>query len=426
MSFLFVHLLIIVVTGHHEIENVVNAVKLGADDFLYKEDLDYDLWDKKFQDTITRFEDKQENKRLKKEVAQLKTKDAKKHIFIGKSPKIIAIKDRLRLLSEVPDITVLLSGEMGVGKEVAARYLHQHGVRNEKPFNAVNLNAIPEHLVESTLFGAKKGAFTGATKDTKGYFEQSSGGILMLDEIGDISLNMQKKMLRLLQEKTFRPVGGEKDIKVDVQIIVATNKDLQKEIDKGNFREDLYYRFTYTIDIPPLRERKEDIALIAQHFLEGQSLESIITEEVNQRFLEYDWKGNIRELDSTINFMLIERKLAGKEKVDLKCLPVKIQKFNVFEISIKKIKNHINQSNLIPNTKEHSKVNRAIDLAKRELQYIENALLSKNKVKGDAAEMLGFENTDNLRYKIKTYYRKHPELFDYFPTIQLCYRRIIK
>lgn len=411
---------IIVVTSDREIDTVVKAMKVGARDFLPKGEFDHEYWNKKFIEVINSSKLKVENQQLKEEVQRRRAQENKEFSFIGESAKIQEIKRMLRVLAEEPDITILLFGETGVGKEVAARFLHQHGTRKDKAFQAVNLSAIQETLLESTLFGHRKGAFTGATRDTEGYFKQANGGTLMLDEIGDINSDIQIKLLRFLETKLIRPVGADQDEKLDVQIITATHRNLQIEVEKGEFRADLYQRLkAMVVEIPPLRERKEDIPLIMQHYLGGQKVKSLVNEKAFQMLMDYDWVGNIRELKNTINYMLLRKKIYGKYQVDEMCLPSEIQEYQ---------KQSFQVVDALQHSPDFAGSNFSIDEehALIDLRKIEASLVRKNKVKKDVAIELGLENTDNLRYKVKKYYDKHPHLFDAFPNICESYRRIVK
>ncbi|HSV89934.1 MAG TPA: sigma-54 dependent transcriptional regulator, partial [Nitrospiraceae bacterium] len=230
--------------------------------------------------------------------------------LVGQSP----VMQQLRRLIETAGPTnsrVLIGGENGTGKELVARAIHQHSARASRPFVAVNCAAIPETLIESELFGHEKGSFTGATSMKRGQFEQADGGTLFLDEIADMSLSTQAKVLRALQEQQFTRVGGTKLLKVDVRVLAASNKDLIKEIEKGSFREDLFYRLNVVpIIVPPLRERREDMPLLIRHFMtvhaEEQGLRmKEISPEAMAVFQQYDWPGNIRELRNLIERLMI-------------------------------------------------------------------------------------------------------------------------
>ncbi|MEK6632005.1 MAG: sigma-54 dependent transcriptional regulator, partial [Nitrospirota bacterium] len=234
----------------------------------------------------------------------------RKFELVGQSP----VMQQLRQLIETAGPTnsrVLIGGENGTGKELVARAIHTHSARAEHPFVAVNCAAIPETLIESELFGHEKGSFTGATSMKRGQFEQADGGTLFLDEIADMSLATQAKVLRALQEQQFTRVGGGKLMKVDVRVLAASNKDLEKEIAKGTFREDLYYRLNVVpIVVPPLRERREDIPALVRHFMkihaEEQGLRiKDVTPEAMAVFQQYEWPGNIRELRNLIERLMI-------------------------------------------------------------------------------------------------------------------------
>ncbi len=228
----------------------------------------------------------------------------------GDDPKIVALRKQIKTLAHIK-FPVLISGESGTGKELVAQAIHNQGYGKNKPFIPVNSGAIPDSLLESELFGHVKGAFTGATHDRKGRFTLADGGTLFLDEIGDISPAMQVKLLRVIQEGTFDRVGDEKSHKVDVRIICATNKDLKKEIDLGNFREDLYYRICVCpLFVPPLRDRKDDIPIISKYMLNSLSASLNnhnlrISEEALNCLLNYNWPGNIRELENALKHAII-------------------------------------------------------------------------------------------------------------------------
>ena len=233
--------------------------------------------------------------------------------LVGQNKKMLDLFEAIEELAQV-NVPVLIQGESGTGKELVASAIHREGKRSKKPFIAVNCGALPETLLESELFGYVKGAFTGAARDKKGRFELADGGTIFLDEIGDISQTMQVKLLRVLQEGTFERVGSEVTTKVDVRVISASNKDIQKEVATGRFREDLYYRlFVVPLYIPPLRERPDDIPLLVDHFLKEAVIElekdiTVLSPEALKLFLEYKWPGNIRELQNAIKYALVKCK----------------------------------------------------------------------------------------------------------------------
>jgi len=293
---------VMVMSGHGSIETAVKAIKLGAYDYIEKP--------LSLENVTLRVKHALEQYRLEEENRSLRTKVQRKFELVGQSPAM----QQLRQLIETAGPTnsrVLVGGENGTGKELVARAIHLQSARADRPFVAVNCAAIPETLIESELFGHEKGSFSGATSMKRGQFEQADGGTLFLDEIGDMSLNTQAKVLRALQEQQFTRVGGTKLLKVDVRVLAASNKDLLKEIEKGTFREDLYYRLNVVpIVVPPLRERRDDIPLLIRHFMklhaEEQGLRTKeVTPEAMAVFQQYEWPGNIRELRNLIERLMI-------------------------------------------------------------------------------------------------------------------------
>ena len=293
---------VMMMSGHGSIETAVRAIKLGAYDYIEKP--------LSLENVTLRVKHALDQYRLEQENRTLKTKVQRKFELVGQSP----VMQQLRQLIETAGPTnsrVLIGGENGTGKELVARAIHTHSARAEHPFVAVNCAAIPETLIESELFGHEKGSFTGATSMKRGQFEQADGGTLFLDEIADMSLATQAKVLRALQEQQFTRVGGGKLMKVDVRVLAASNKDLEKEIAKGTFREDLYYRLNVVpIIVPPLRERREDIPALVRHFMkihaEEQGLRiKEVTPEAMAVFQQYEWPGNIRELRNLTERLMI-------------------------------------------------------------------------------------------------------------------------
>jgi len=284
---------VIVMSGHGTIETAVRATKLGAYDYIEKP-LSMERVHLIVKHAI-------EQQRLELENVQLKGRIEKWYEIIGESPSMRSLKEQILVVGR-SNSRVLITGENGTGKELIARSVHRASQRANKPFIAVNCAAIPETLIESELFGHEKGAFTGAVSVQRGKFEIADSGTLFLDEIGDMSLNTQAKVLRVLQEQEFQRVGGTRNIRVDVRLITATNKNLSDEIKKGAFREDLFYRINVIIlNAPPLRDRKEDIPLLAEHFLnevirEQGLKDKRLTDQSIELMKGYDWPGNVREL----------------------------------------------------------------------------------------------------------------------------------
>lgn len=293
---------VVMISGHGTIETAVEAVKKGAFDFIAKP-LDLN----RLLVTIRNAMDKSV---LVKETKVLKKKVSKTFDMIGESKSIIQIQEMIERVAPT-DARVLITGGNGSGKELVARWLHEKSNRAAGPIVEVNCAAIPGELIESELFGHEKGAFTSAVNQRKGKFEQAENGTLFLDEIGDMSLSAQAKVLRALQENKIMRVGGEKEIKVNVRVVAATNKDLQKEIAAGNFREDLYHRLSVIlIHVPSLNERKDDIPLLAQHFLKIICEEhgipaKVITKEAIIELQKISWTGNIREFRNVMERLII-------------------------------------------------------------------------------------------------------------------------
>lgn len=293
---------VIMISGHGTIETAVEAIKKGAYDYISKPpDLNRLL--------IT-LRNAQDKSRLLNETKALKKVVSKQFEMVGTST---AIQEIRQMIEKVAPTTarVLINGENGTGKELVARQLHELSSRSHAPFIEVNCAAIPSELIESQLFGHEKGSFTSAIKQRKGDFELAHGGTLFLDEIGDMSLSAQAKVLRALQENKITRVGGEKEISVDVRILSATNKNLREEIEKGNFREDLYHRLSVIlIQVPPLRDRSDDIPLLVQHFVNticnqmGKALPQF-TDDALLELQQYKWTGNIRELHNAVERLVI-------------------------------------------------------------------------------------------------------------------------
>ncbi len=284
---------VIVISGHGNIDTAVRATRLGAYDFLEKP--------LALERVILTISHALADRKLRDQVHDLRRSLSLDEMLIGDSEAMRMLEQQMR--SAAPSNSrVLITGENGSGKEIVARTLHRWSHRAEHPFVDVNCAAIPEELIESELFGHRKGAFTGAIDERKGKFELADGGTLFLDEVGDMSVRTQAKVLRVLQEQTFQKVGGQQPITVDVRVIAATNKDLQSEIARGTFRDDLYYRLNVIpIDVPPLRDRGNDIILLAEHFLRRFAAETgnprkRLSSGAAAKLKSYYWPGNVREL----------------------------------------------------------------------------------------------------------------------------------
>ena len=298
---------IIIISGQDDIETAINFLKSGAHDYIVKNEHTKEmLWNSilKVKETIS----------LKKEVEELKEEIEKKYSFekniIGQSD---AIKEVFKKISKAvkTNINVSITGETGTGKEVVAKTIHYNSDRKNKPFVAINMAAIPKELIESEFFGHEKGAFTGALSKSSGKFEQADGGTIFLDEIAELDINLQSKLLRALQEREVTRIGGTQKIKFDARLIIATHKNLAEEVKKGNFREDLYYRIVgLPIELPPLRDRDQDVIILARHFIKLFAKENgmnpfALSSEAMNKLTKYPFPGNVRELKSVIDLACV-------------------------------------------------------------------------------------------------------------------------
>jgi len=313
---------VIVMSAYGNVDLAIEAMKAGAYDYVSKPF--------KPDEIVLALRKAEERETLRRENRALKEQIQKENQFesiLAKSPEMVAI---FKTVTKIADYktTVLITGESGTGKELVARAIHSSSSRKAAPFVAINCGAIPENLLESELFGHKKGAFTDANADRRGLFEEATSGTLFLDEIGELPLSLQVKLLRVLQEEHIRRLGDTKDVKVDVRIIAATHRDLTADVKAGRFREDLFYRIhVLSIHIPPLRSRREDVSLLIDHFVTrnnarlGTSIRGVSTES-RKLLLEYSWPGNVRELENTIERAMV---LAEADVLQLGDLPERIR-----------------------------------------------------------------------------------------------------
>ena len=377
---------IIMMTAHGTIDKAVEAMQKGAYSYILKP-FDNERLIIYVKKAISMYQVVKENRRLRDAV------ESQYHFgnIIGKSKKMRDIFDTIQKVAPAA-ATVLIEGESGTGKELVARSIHFNSPRREKPFVAVNCSALAENLLESELFGHERGSFTGAVATKKGRFELADGGTLFLDEIGELSPNLQVKLLRVLQEKVFERVGGVRTISVDIRVLVATNKDLQQEMQAGRFRDDLYYRLNVVhIVLPPLKVRQEDIRILVNHFIkkyasERESAVPVIgvDQEVDRLFYDYSWPGNIRELENVIERVMI---LCPGEIIRVSDLP-KGFKDNVY--------NTLHLEGIPADAKLYD------TLAMIEKTLIVRALKISNNVQSHAAALLGIGKS-GLNQKIKKY-----------------------
>lgn len=372
----------VLMTAYGTIENAVKAMRLGAYDYLTKP-VDLDELDLLLEKII-------ENKNLKSEVNLLKQQLQEKFkidSFISFSPKM---QEVLSVASRAAEskATVLITGESGTGKEVLAKSIHYISQRKDKPFIAVNIPALPETLLESELFGHEKGAFTGADKPRTGRFELANKGTIFLDEIGDIPLNLQVKLLRVLQEHQIERLGSNETIDIDVRVIAATHQNLEQKIKEGSFREDLFYRLNViSVHIPPLRERKEDIAALIEHFIKKYSEENDkpkleISKEAFDILMKYNYPGNVRELENIVERAVV---LSRQNIITVNDLPQSVKGF---------------KTESDPILDEANSLTEQVEALEKKLIY--DALSKANGNQSLAGRMLGITER-NLRYKMQKY-----------------------
>ena len=370
---------VVIITAHGTIETAVKALKEGAYDYLTKP-----INVKRFRSyvhNILRAQELQEENRLLRE--QLRTEQEYSQI-IGRSEKLLTILEMIEQLAPT-DVNILIEGESGTGKELVAHAIHQKSGRGQKPFVSVNCGALPKELIGSELFGHEKGAFTGASQRKQGRFELADRGTLFLDEIAEMDLEAQVTLLRILEGGRFRRVGGTREVKVDVRVIAATNKSLKKQVREGRFREDLFYRLNVVrMSLPPLRERREDIKPLAQHFLDTFSTKYHksnlkFASELNERLTHYQWPGNIRELKNCIERAVI---LAREQLIGLDLLPERLQ--------------------LESDLATKAEISVGLSLAEMEREMIRQTLEHTGGHRKRTAEILGISERD-LYYKLKKY-----------------------
>lgn len=375
---------VIMLTAEGSISGAVEAVKNGAFSYL-KKPADIDDLIANIKKAYEIFTIKEENSELKQQI----TEKLQNKIFIGQNQKITKLREDAEKIAKT-DATVLVLGESGTGKEVLANFIHKKSLRQNKPFIAINCAALNENLFESEIFGYEKGAFTGADKMKKGRFELAAGGTIFLDEIGELSLNAQAKLLRVLQEKTFERVGGTETINSDFRLIAATNRDLKEAVKDFKFREDLYYRLNVMpLTIPPLRERVDDIPIFLESFVEELCCEMKkkirkIDSELISILIEYEWPGNVRELRNVIERLVV---LSSNEKLLKKDLPEEISNYKSKEY----------------NTSENIKIEKLRDVTKDfEKNYILKCLEKNEWNISKTSQDLGIARK-NLYKKIKEY-----------------------
>ena len=383
---------VIVITAFGSLETAVAAIRAGAYDFLTKP-VDIEGLTIAIDRAVERRQLGEEVDRLRRQMGEVSGGGE----MIGKGPAMEAVFEMIRRVAATPS-SVLITGESGTGKELVARALHDGSDRAQKPFVAVNCAALPDSLLESELFGHVEGAFTGARRKKDGLFVQAEGGTLMLDEVGDLPLSLQPKLLRVLEERQIRPVGAEGSVEVDVRILAATHHELEKLVEAGEFRDDLYFRLNVIeLNLPPLRDRGRDVLALAQHFVEefsdrGQHQVRGLSPEAGRALMQYDWPGNVRELRNYIERAVV---LAMQEQITPEDLPAKVREAGRVGV-------HTGAAVDLLNLQAELDTGRMPTMEELEARYIGFVLRHTEGNKSAAAELLGFDRTTLYR-KIDRY-----------------------
>lgn len=385
---------VIMMTAYGDIDTAVEAFKIGAEDYIQKGRVNLIEYKNRIGLLFREGRLRRKVSRLQKEIEKIEPSE-----IVGEDTKIKEIRRQIKLVAEEGHTTVLIRGETGTGKELVARAIHKEGIRRDGPYVVVALSSLNKETIASDLFGHEKGAYTGAISRRIGFIEEADGGILFLDEIGDLDLDIQVKLLRVIENRELIRMGSNKPVKVDIQLITATHQSLEKLIEEKKFREDLYYRLkAYVIKLSPLRERKGDIPLLAKHFLnllikQGRSTANEISKDVIERLIAYHWPGNVRELKQVIENAVLNARLEGDEIITLKHLP--------FEIRGKEPEDSI----------RHIKAKSITErVAVYELELIKEAMGKTGGKKMEVANMLGYTDRFALRRRVLAIFEKFPHL----------------
>ncbi len=383
---------VVIMTAYGDITTAVKAIKDGAFDFIKKP---FEL-----EEINILLNNAYKSLNMKKRLYIFeKEKETNDQRIVGNHGNMKEVFEKIRILANNDSVTVLIRGETGTGKELVAEEIHRNSIRKDGPLVKINCGAIPEKLVESEFFGFEKNAFTGANSRKKGLFEIADGGTVFLDEIGEVSLETQTKLLRFIEEKKFKRVGGLKDIEVDIRIIAATNKNLEEAIKKNEFREDLYYRLNVVpINLPPLRHRKDDIILLAEYYLNtynkkfNKCIEGF-TEKAMNKLVNYNYPGNVRELKNIIERIVI---LNNNKYVEYNEIPLYIQK------SQETIENFISEDSIKEKVLNNG-FSLEYEIEKMEKKYIKEALTQTNNNHTQASKLLGISRF-SLKRRIEKYF----------------------
>lgn len=398
---------VIIMTAYGDVATAVNCMRLGAADFIQKGGDNREI--------TTRIQKALKGAKLSRRVAELEIdlQLVEPRKLVGDSKRMLEVKRLISGAARDGHVTVLITGETGTGKELVARAIHASGVRAEQPFIPVAASSLPASTLEAELFGYEPGAFTDARKRHTGYFERAHGGILFLDEIGDLDLSLQVKLLRFLEERIITRLGGQEEIQVDVQVITATNADLQTLLKQGKFREDLLYRLrVYEIPVPPLRDRREDIPILAAFFLEKLAREkrgpTDFVADALEALTRHSWPGNIRQLKHAIESAALKAMLSKHARIELSDLSEEV---------VRSANSPSTVAQGFPPTQLAEQVDLEEELAKTEFRFVRWALEKAGGQKGEAWRVLGLNDRFALRRRVLTLLTRFPQLKNEYPDV---------
>jgi DNA-binding NtrC family response regulator len=397
---------VIIMTAFGDIDVAVQAMKLGAADFIQKSRVNVDDLRRILVHVIERSRAERRNAELEIQVQRLEPWD-----LIGSNGRLEELRQMIDVVAEDGHATVLVRGETGTGKELVAHAVHQRGIRKGQPFVGVNLTLFPGTVIGRELFGNVRGAFTDARDARQGYVQKAAGGVLFLDEIGELERELQPKLLRFLDTRTFAPLGSTTEIPIDVQVVCATNRNLEEAVRAGQFREDLYYRLrTIEIVVPPLRERLEDVPLLVDHFLyllrrDGRTRVAGVAAAALDRLCRYAFPGNIRELRAIVERAVLMATVHGHALIDVDDLPAEIT----------------SAVPILRHPREGEQIDLDAELARAELACIERALEITEGRKSDAWRLLGLNDRFALLRRVKRIRDVHPEFINDYPILRTCY-----
>lgn len=406
---------VVMTSAYGDIETAVECMRLGAADFIHK--LDFSQKPAGLKELRQRLMAALDRAQLSRKVEQLEEqlKRLEPVEIVGASSRLNEIKELIRVVAQEGYVTTLITGETGTGKEMVAHAIHRLGRRAKGPFVAVAIPALNPNLIESELFGHEQGAFTGAKARHVGYIEKAKGGVLFFDEIGDLPGEAQLKLLRFLEERTFSRVGSTHEISVDVQIVCATNRDLEEAIAQGAMREDLYFRLkSFQMHLQPLRDRLDDIDLLTASFLkhfraQGRTQIAEISHDAADALRKYHWPGNVRELKAVLERANIYANYHGHARIEKEDLPLEL------------LKNVTPETKSAPRVDLDAGIDLDAELARVECSYIERALSLTEERKTEAWKLLGLNDRFALLRRAKNLLRSYPELGAEFPTVQKLY-----